>query len=119
VVDCVVDVVVGTVVEVGGVVVVVTVTVVVDVIVEVTVDVVPVVLVVVVSVVVGFFSDAEADSLEEPAVIWASPTPAAAANRSPATATTATLDRRLTRANLGMEVPFVGDFRLTAQELPP
>jgi len=109
------------VVEVGGVVVVVTVTVVVDVIVDVTVDVVPVVLVVVVSVVVGlgFFSDAEADPPEEPAVTWASPTPAAAANRSPATATTATLERRLTRANLGMEVPFVGDFRLTAQELPP
>ena len=114
-----VEVVPGFVVVTGTVVVMVTVTGTVVVVVDVIVTVVPVVLVVVVSVDVGFVSAAELDSVEEPAVIWASPTPAAAANTRPATAATATLDRRLTRANLGMVVPFVGDFRLTAQQLPP
>jgi hypothetical protein len=108
VVPGVVDVVVGTDVEVvavgtevdGGIVVIVTVTGTVVVVVDVIVTVVPfVVVVVMVSVVVGLTFGAEAASFEEPAVTWASPTPAAAANARPTADATTTLERRLTRGN--------------------
>jgi hypothetical protein len=82
----------------------VTVTGIVVVVVTVIVEVVPVVVVVVmVTVVVGFTLCAEAASFEEPAVTWASPTPAAAANARPTADATTTPERRLTRGNrLGM-----------------
>lgn len=79
--------------------------------VEVTVTVDPVVVVVVmVTVVVGFTLEAEAALVDEPAVTWASPTPAAAAKASPTAAATTTRERRLTRGNrLGMiEIPSSG-----------
>jgi hypothetical protein len=97
---------VGTVLDVGGTVVgpkIVVVTGIVVVIVEVIVTVPVVVVVVMVTVVLGLTLDAEAASLEEPAVTWASPTPAAAANARPTADATTALERRLTRGNrLGM-----------------
>jgi hypothetical protein len=94
--------VVGSVVDGGivGIVVTVTVTGTVVVVVEVIVTVVPVlVAVVMVSVVVGLTLDAEPPSFAEPAVTWASPTPATAAKARPTADATRALERLVTRGN--------------------
>jgi hypothetical protein len=82
------------------------------VVVTVIVETVPVVVVVVtVTVVVGLTFCADAASFEAPAVTWASPTPAAAANARPTADATTTRERLLTRGNrlaIGGD-PFVGD----------